>query len=145
MVTWTELKKSIIKHTLFMKLFRKKSIQKKYDIFQKSVLRHYDTMNDYIYCTVFRYKCEKAKNKFRATFPEIKNQYIITKNPFPYDLDKDINHYVLWHNSYLSTVKVNKILKDYFQTKNILWYRSVRESVPDIEHIHVFVQKANSS
>lgn len=145
MVTWKELRKIIIRHTLYMKLFRKKTVQNKYDRFQKSVLRHYHTMNDYIYCTIFRYKCEKKRNKFGATFPEIKNQYVITENAFPYDLAKDIEHYVLWYNTHLSTSRINKILKDHFKTKNILWYRSVRESVPDIEHVHVFVQKPNSS
>lgn len=152
MITWNELKKVIIKNAIFMNLYRTPSMQKKYDAFQKKVLRHYESMNDYIYCTVFRYKCEKEKTKFRAiaetkfaSLPEIKNQYIITENPFPYDLEKNIAHFVLWHNSYLSTTKVNKILKEHFKSDKILWYRSYRESVPEINHIHVFVQNTNSS
>lgn len=119
MITWDQLKHSIKNHRIQEKLYRTEKVQKKYDNFQKKI----PSMSDYIRK---KYLCDKSE--------------IITVNLFPYNLEKNIDHYVLWHNSKISTQKVNKILQEYFATKNIQWYRSTRDSVPDIDHIHVFIQ-----
>lgn len=112
MITWDQLKNSIKNHSIREKVYRTEKVQKKYDNFQKKI----PSMSDYI----------------RAKYLEEKSVFI-SPNLFPYNVAKDIEHYVLWHNSKISTRKVNKILED--------WYRSTRDSVPDIDHIHVFIQR----
>ncbi len=103
----------------------------------------------------------------KNTILKSNDQYILTNNDFPYDLDNCVAHLILWINSYnknndwiTSSVELNNL--NYFQEivkreliqkykhtklnnksiKYIYFENSEKNrSIPGIRHIHIFVLK----
>lgn len=101
---------------------RKKSIQKQYDLYKKEYNVYESIMRNF---------------EFR--------DWILKKNMFPYDLEKNIQHYVLWihPNITLSEELVEKILtiegmKMGYEEMVYFENEKRHQSVPTIPHIQVF-------
>ena len=69
-------------------------------------------------------------------------EYNIVLNDFPYDLEKNIEHYVLWSRKRLENDSIEKILKQEFKNLNIVFFENPEylKSIKDIFHIHIFVK-----
>ena len=120
---------------------RSSEVQQKYDKWKAKILLNYKSISDYIYIHFMKYKYELIRGKFVATKPDNVDfgKTFIIPNKFPYELDKNIKQYTLWHNSRISVKEVNDILSKHFPNKKFFWYYSHRKSVRKIPHIHVFV------
>ena len=122
-MNWETLKKC----KLLTKLTRKYEIQKAYDNEKKNI-GNYDKylLNTYL-----------------------NNQlYNLQLNKFPYDLEKNIIHYVLWLNpiiqeSFIHNRKfIYTILKKYIPDKPFLFHMNLPEnrSIKSIPHYQVFIK-----
>jgi len=102
---------------------RKEKVQKKYDTHKKKIGMLIDK---YILNTILH-----------------NLKYKITINLFPYDLEKNISHYILWisPNHKLSKNEVESIIKNYFVHKKFICYKNKIEarSIKTIVHYHIFI------
>ena len=112
----TDKEKNILIH-----LIRNDAIQKKYIIHKQNKVGTF---------------IKKIKNN--------SNKYILIKNNFPYNVSKNIKHYVLWVNDNKTHIS-NKIIKNELNKKNIsgrfCYGKNLtkHKSIPEIEHYHVFI------
>ena len=83
------------------------------------------------------YNFEDFKQNIKKKLTE--NYYFIQKNDFPYMTEKNIEHLIIWTNNLDSTIQfINRNFKENLVTfwKNL----SSNCSIPEIDHIHVFVK-----
>jgi len=75
----------------------------------------------------------------------INSHYVITKNDFPYDIEPNICHYILWLKEDQPLLEIEEIINNNFQInlKNLLYYRNSPEnrSIASIVHYHIFYKK----
>tara|TARA_B100000902_G_C27005899_1_gene762206 strand:+ start:109 stop:588 length:480 start_codon:yes stop_codon:yes gene_type:complete len=107
-ITWVFLKKYHLNPPTIM-LLRKIDVQKKYINFKKIIKENNNNIKNYILTNFF-------KNN---------ENIIFIKNNFPYDVELNIYHYILWFNSnsiHLDEIdKLDKLDKNNYE-KNILKY-----------------------
>jgi len=107
---------------------RTKKIQEDYDNHKNKLKKANITIDKYILKTIL-------KNNLK---------YKITKNRFPYDLDENIKHYLLWISPdiQISQIKVINIIKKYFPNNQLVCYQNemFAKSVKTIDHYHIFIK-----
>ena len=106
------------KYIIKYDLIRKENIQKSYELYKSNNL-------------LKNFKMNIKKNI-------TKNGYIITENDFPYNLNNNVKHYIIWTN--YDIFKIKKILNKRFN--NYIFFRNLIEnkSIKDIEHYHIFIE-----
>lgn len=115
---------ALLKRSELMELKYKKHISR--------VLKKHVSLSSYVQCML-----QKKKHS-------CKNGMYFTVNKFPYDLEDDVTHFILWNTKQRSKVDCLNYLKRYID--NNFWEICLREnkkehrSVPDIMHYHVFVR-----
>lgn len=123
-------------------------IQEK-NILMKNILIFYESMNDYILDTIFNLpKKFNSKGKLLVDTKNIKPEFKLVKNKFPYDLPIQTEHYILWFNTevnYLTDIEIKQIIdieiKKYFKKKKeFVWYENPKMSIPQLYHIQVFIK-----
>ena len=99
----------------------------------------------------FNYKLELMEKGINMT-EEIYDKYLSNHvygfylNSFPYDVDKNIKHYVLWFhpNFEYNNTLIKKLINFHIDTTNNKFFffqnKVEIQSVKDIPHIHVFTQ-----
>ena len=106
------------KYIIKYDLIRKDNIQKSYEL----------------------YKSNNSLKNFKMNIKKNikKNGYIITENDFPYNLNNNVKHYIIWTNN--DIFKIKKILNKRFN--NYIFFRNLIEnkSIKDIEHYHIFIE-----
>lgn len=112
----------------------------------RPLYRKYEIENDY--------KREKAKLMNESLTPGIlilnkifaddERKYIITRNKFPYDLEKNIIHYVVWENP-LWDITLSDIIADLnaFSIEYVIFPYDYRGSIPNLIHYQLFIQGDN--
>ena len=102
---------------------RKEKVQKKYDIHKEKIGMSID---NYILDTILH-----------------NLRYKITINRFPYDLEKNISHHILWISPNYIIVKkdIENIINTFFGYKKFICYKNKIEarSIKTIEHYHIFI------
>ena len=79
---------------------------------------------------------------FEKSIFEDNKSYSIRKNDFPYDIEPNINHYILWIKD--ESLSIEDIIYSSFKIdkkEDILWYRNSPEnrSIKTIVHYHIFL------
>ena len=79
---------------------------------------------------------------FEKSIFEDNKSYSIRKNDFPYDIEPNINHYILWIKD--ESLSIEDIIYSSFKIdkkEDILWYRNSPEnrSIKNIIHYHIFL------
>lgn len=71
------------------------------------------------------------------------NKYVVVKNTFPYDLNKGIEHWLLWVNpkDKLNISEIDTIIKNKFKTCVYFSNIEKNKSVKTIEHYQILVYK----
>jgi len=122
-MTWDELK------DINIKPHRKPEIEEEYKKFIKN-----KQMNNYIITNVI-----KDKNK----------ELFLTTNKFPYDLEDNVLHLIIWDLNFHDNENKNKIryksfIKNFFKLKKFdIIYRvnkKEHQSIPEIKHCHIFLK-----
>ena len=110
-----------------------------------NIQQFYLDISDYIFSEVFKYPVIFINGKLKA----INNDYLeykFVKNKFPYNLPKNVNHYILWYNRYnnitdsLINKAINTSLKAILNHNNYkyVWYENPKMNIPGIYHLQVF-------
>lgn len=100
-------------------------------------------------------QCSLKNHIFKTQFSNKNNcKYSLSRNPFPYHIDNNILHFILWihpsFNSYfpynVPSIFIDNIIQTYFtdQKKDIqefIYFENLdsNKSIPEIRHLHVFI------
>ena len=129
MISWQELSKYNNDNPPTSNLGRTNDVENQYTIFKTSFVKKKISISDYIYTKYF-----SGTNK----------RYIIVPNHFPYKLEQNITHNLLWINPKITFNKseIIGIINRNFDTNNIIYFENITEykSVKEIRHIHIFVK-----
>ncbi|WZN63801.1 DUF3605 domain-containing protein [Chloropicon roscoffensis] len=126
-------------------LRRLKADQDEYDAFLKVVQEEWKSLDDFILHKVFG--CERRSTTddggtIRSTCDKPAGAERLLKwaeNDFPYALEKNIRHYLLWSTKELSTDELSQQVADFVDTEQYVYFvnpphlRSVRK----VWHAHV--------
>ena len=71
-----------------------------------------------------------------------KENIILLLNKFPYDLEPNILHYILWSKTKLNNSQIKTILDEKLKSFNYIYFENLKKnkSIKDIFHIQVFVK-----
>lgn len=111
---------------------RKKEIEEKYVLHKKKLKDKNINIEDYLDNLLF-------KNNFK---------YIITKNDFPYNLENNIEHKLLWINpNYINLFNdklINEIINMRMRGKTYVYFENIdnNKSIKSIRHYHIFVNNS---
>jgi len=76
---------------------------------------------------------------------EGKKQWAIVKNDFPYNVDSNITHFLLWinPNNLLTKDKIDIIVKDFAKDNEVVYFQNhvSMQSIKSIPHYHIFIAK----
>ncbi len=117
---------------------RSQENQELYDKFKKSVLKEYQTMEDYIKIVYLNYNSSGIKKRAIKTANSL--QYKLLKNPYPYDFGDNISHYVLFSTKKLSKEKQLEIINENINKKFIYFTNPYdKRSIKNLWHLHILV------
>lgn len=118
---------------------------KKKDKDYANILNFYHTVIDYMYDFIFNFPTEMDSNGKLKSYNSQKLVKIFKPNKYPYKLDNNSKHYIMWYNCAeqpYSNEKINlDIKKEISQISNkyqFVWYENPSMSIPEIYHVQVF-------
>ena len=105
----------------------------------------YDNTIDYLYDIIFNFDTSLNSNgKLISNNPD-KLIKVFRPNDYPYQLNNNSNHYVLWYNCEKQPYSYDHINQDIkkeldklFKNYQYVWYENPSMSVPEIYHVQVF-------
>ena len=120
-------------------------LKEKKEMDYQNAINFYDSTVDYLYDIVFDFPTEfnsKGKLITNNTDNLVK---VFKPNDYPYQLNQDTHHYILWYNCFKQPysydlinndvqTEISNISKDY----QYVWYENPSMSVPEIYHVQVF-------
>lgn len=116
--------------------------------FNNYVLHYWMSLAYFILDTHFKYPVDIDDGQIYIPKKIEKSEWNFSKSLFPYNLPKNVNHYVLWNSYYdyftnLDDVTINKIIKDYLENMlgsefDFVWYKNPKPSIPELWHCQVF-------
>jgi len=135
-----------ISHTEFE---RTPQMQRLYDAHKKDVLQKYASMDDYIFRKVFRCPCYSENDgKIRAIPPPEEPVLMVwMPNRFPYDLEQNIHHFLIWSNrALLKDEIISCILNNVSVKSKVYFFENPVQfrTIPKIHHLQVFVKDTSS-
>jgi hypothetical protein len=120
----------------------------KKDKYLKDLKMFYESEEDYILSDFFNFKSSLNKEgKIYVQNENIEKKHLFINNMFPYDVDNDTNHYVLWYSYIDSEMNEEKINKDINselislllnESYDFVWYKNPKSSFENIFHVQVF-------
>ena len=139
-ITWEFL----LEHLNNLKYARHPSMIEKYNIFYKKIINKYYSLNNYILIKYFKYSSKIEDNKIKSLHNKKNKTFILTKNKFPYNFEKNLDHYILWSNIKISHKTIDYILNTKLKNKVFFWFENKIEnkSIPDLYHVHVIINNS---
>lgn len=130
-----------------MKQRRDAATEEAYERFRRRILAVWESMEDYIRATVFRWTIgvERGKRVARRPRPLRSGGRPIAfePNPFPYAVGPTEAHWVLWAERSMSRPLIQKYLDAVLPAGTKFRYfinRRTQQSVPGVWHAHVFLR-----
>ena len=145
MFSWLMIK-GLILVSCGHKLRRSGQVTDKYETDKKS-FEKYVSVKDMIYIKYLNYDAihDETYDKIYATKNIFPLEYNLVLNEYPYDVEKDISHYVLWLTKDLTGKfeQIESILDEFLPNKEYIYYYNPIEhrSIPSVFHVQVFVKK----
>ena len=123
-LSWDEVCELVSASRIDM-LGRSVDMEEKYQIFRSTIASEWVSLADYVLVTKF-YSESSMKNgkKYALPMTTKSSDLILAVNDYPYNLDSDIEHYILWKVIISFMQSVIYLLGGYFGTAN--FFRSVR-------------------
>ncbi|KAL3942032.1 MAG: hypothetical protein SGARI_000401 [Bacillariaceae sp.] len=157
--TWEELHQIIVIDKDLARLSRSVDEERRYKQEREARLKEYVTIYDHILHSVFQFerKRDAASGKWKAVPPptddnRLKSNYTtLVKNDYPYFIESDIEHWVLWKlQSEISEEDVIAAIEE-LKARNgggnldVIWWENPPslKSLPDINHIHILATSNN--
>ena len=164
-LSWDECYDIIVIQKYIPKLSRSVQQQTDYEIYRYNMLKEWKSVIDQILCTkfntIFEKRYDKTINKYYS-YPLLSdfkksnsknnfNTIAITLNEFPYNMENNIEHYIVWKlgnenitEDDISNAKEEISLnnQNYYHIDFIHWTNPPHlKSIPDIDHIHILCRK----
>ncbi|KAI8971414.1 hypothetical protein BDF20DRAFT_884403 [Mycotypha africana] len=121
-------------------LHRHKQVQVVYDKWRKDTLAQYGSLENYLLTNKLEFGTMKDAQR-----PPV----IILPNDFPYSVEADIDHILLWSQVPLSRTYIEDILENNYGSDKYEWVYWVNppeiQSVKKLPHVHVFMHPKQSS
>lgn len=134
-------------------LSRHKNGEEVYKNNMKDINNKYNTIDDYIYDTIFGYPTFINNGKISVMKDiNVSELPILRLNDYPYYFEENVCHYILWHTQEFSDSVIEKLLEEKlpyilnkpFVKKNydyVYWVNPVNlKSVKNIWHAHVVIR-----
>lgn len=140
MYTWEYLKNNISKNNII--LSRLADIQQKYIVNKNNILKKYVTYEDFIKIKYLKFKAYQINMKIVAIKHKDSLGLNFVLNKYPYNIQKNIKHYILFSIKPLSITEQNIIINNLipqYKFLNIVNNISDR-SIKNLWHCHVFVK-----
>ena len=140
-LTWEEVSE-IVSEEQFDIFGRSQESQDEYDQNKIATKGVYKSTKDMILINKLKHKCEKINNELVAIYDENNLDINLVSNSFPYNVEKNISHLLLWSEKDLTDKMVNEILKNKLQGKEFVYFRNPEHlrSIPSVFHIQIFVK-----
>ena len=75
--------------------------------------------------------------------------FVLTENTFPYNVEKTIEHLILWINpkSKPSRAEIDNYIKNQYKNHSAIYFENVdkNKSVPGIRHFQLFIKPENKN
>jgi hypothetical protein len=155
-LTWSELVHIINVERNIAKLSRSEQQQYDYEIFRYHLKQHYASSADYILISKFGFQAvsDGPDHRRRRATPRLEDieipQKILVKNDFPYYVDDDVVHYVLWKTKERITKEeireAREQLLGELKACDVLHWTNppYLQSLPEIDHVH-FICRTSSN
>jgi len=90
---------------------------------------------------------KEKSNTDKLTFESEDVYYVIRRNDFPYWLEPNIEHYVLWTSVEFTREHAGKILHEKFPESDIIYFSNTpdKKSVKGVCHYQIFVKQRDST
>jgi hypothetical protein len=153
--SWEELHKIIVVDKDLARLSRSVEEERRYKKEREQLMEHYDTVYDHILHAKFKFdrRLDEASGKWKAIPPtddtsRLKSTTSLVKNDYPYFIESDIEHWVLWKlYAELSREDVDKAIQElqssYGDILDTIWWENppALKSLPDINHVHILAKR----
>lgn len=141
--SWNYLKCNI-KNNLWIgrsELKRDSTIQYSCDIHMHYVDDHYMSREDFIKIKYLKYDKRVIDNKIFAYNRNVYFPYNIIRNDYPYNVDKNIQHYVFWSIIEPHPLRVDFLCR-FLPYNNFLWFTddANTRSIKKLWHAQVFLK-----
>jgi hypothetical protein len=143
MFTWEELEKIVQDGRLHL-LVRSAEIQESYMLTKKQVLEEFESMEDYVKHRALGLKMipSPITGKLRHAKEEESKIIRLIPNDFPYDIESDVFHDVIWSNFPMESEQVDELIAEMELKMNRKCIYFVNpphlQSIPQVFHVHVF-------
>lgn len=114
----------------------------------QNIQSFYGSEKDYIYETIFHFNSIFDENGLLIVRDDaIFKKDVFEANKFPYNLNQDTKHYIMWYSYYDDSMTEEKInndiskgIKDIINNDNFdyIWYLNPKMTIPEIYHVQVF-------
>lgn len=121
---------------------RNKENTEKYENNKIDTRNTYKSTKDMILINMLNHKSTVMDNKLAATYCENNLRTNLCPNNFPYLLESNILHLLLWSIEELTDEEVSRILKSKLNGKEYIYFRNPEHlrSIPSVFHIQVFIK-----
>lgn len=160
-LSWDECYDIIVIQKYIPKLSRSVQQQTIYEIYRYNMLKEWKSVIDQILCTkfntIFEKRYDNIINKYYS-YPLLSdyiktnhnNTVTVTLNEFPYNMENNIEHYILWKlgNENITELDISNAKEEIslnnqcYNMDYIHWINPPHlKSIPDIDHIHILCRK----
>lgn len=149
-------------------LWRKQEVIDKYQVWKEQTATTFDCTTSSILCEKLGYNAAVCgtTGKYKAVRPKMSDAgsgtpvagspyavddgkggdpFLVALHPntFPYNVEKDVRHDVLWSEKPLDHTTIKAQLSALLGTRQCLWYENdpSRKSLPLVWHVHVFSEE----
>lgn len=132
--SWIFLKQ-FHKNPPYQNILRKPEIEKEYLLHKKKLKEKNVNIENYLVEKLF-------KNNIK---------YVITCNEFPYNLEKNIDHKLLWinpkYNDLFDDNFINNIIELRMKGKLYIYFENIdsKKSIKSIKHFHIFINNLDDN
>jgi Protein of unknown function (DUF3605) len=153
---WDELVDIITVQNDLAKLSRSVEQQKQYEIYKRDLLREWRSVADHVLCSKFTPYFEKrmdVETRLSYSYPAIselkKVVKTLVKNDFPYYMEDDIEHWILWKLGKscddLDVAEAKQTLGEQENLTEFLhWINPPHlKSLPEVDHLHILGRRTN--
>jgi len=117
-----------------------------YRAFRKQMGDEYESVDDYVASKVFDFKCEinPTSAKLKAIYPSLTEPLVVWReNDFPYSLEGDVEHHVLWTTGELTEQMILNAIAIERQGYECVHFINPPhlKSVKNVAHAHIFSRK----
>ena len=148
--SWKYLTEHIKNGKTIITFDRYSDYTQKYDAHREKLTKRYEKLSDYIKIKYMNWKKIKKEDAFKIyAVKKSRNSlsYVIIENIFPYNIESNIGHYVLFSENELQSndinTKINNFIHEKFKKeKQYLWFVNSKEnqSIDDLWHCHIFIK-----